>query len=60
MMKNLEEIRLILREHSQIIQQQFQVAEMLIFGSYAREQQTESSDVDILISYEKDPLNCIF
>lgn len=54
-MKTLEEIKGILQEHQELVRQQFRVTEMRVFGSYARGEQTEKSDVDILIGYERAP-----
>ncbi|MDJ1169645.1 nucleotidyltransferase family protein [Roseofilum sp. BLCC_M154] len=54
-MKTLEEIKCILQEHQELVRQQFRVTEMRVFGSYARGEQTEDSDVDILIGYERAP-----
>ena len=54
-MKSLEEIKDILRDHEEFVRQQFRVTEMRIFGSYARGEQTEESDLDILISYDNAP-----
>jgi len=54
-MKTLEEIKCILQEHQELVHQRFRVTEMRVFGSYARGEQTEDSDVDILIGYERAP-----
>lgn len=54
-MKSLEDIRAVLREHQEFVRERFRVTEMRVFGSYARQEQTAMSDVDILISYEQAP-----
>lgn len=35
----------------------FGVTEIGLFGSYARDEQTESSDIDLLIDYNKNEIN---
>lgn len=54
-MKTLEEIKQILRTSKPLLRRQYQVTEVGVFGSYARGEQTETSDVDILIDYEQAP-----
>lgn len=48
-MKNLEEIKKILESHREEIQRMYGLKEMGIFGSVVREEQKETSDIDILI-----------
>ena len=52
-MKKLEEIKEILRKHKKELRERFGVKEIGIFGSYVRNEQTESSDVDILVESER-------
>lgn len=52
-MKTLEEIKKILQEHKEEIRERYGVVILGIFGSYARKEQKETSDVDILIEIEK-------
>ncbi len=52
-MKTLEEIKKILREHKEELKRKFGVKEIGIFGSYVRNEQTEVSDIDILVDFEK-------
>ena len=52
-MRNVQEIVAILRQAMPELSQDFSVTRLAVFGSYARGQQTESSDVDILV--EVDP-----
>ncbi|BAS57993.1 nucleotidyltransferase family protein [Leptolyngbya boryana CZ1] len=54
-MKSIEEIRQVLRESKPLLRDQYRVTEVGIFGSYARGEQTETSDVDVLIDYEEAP-----
>jgi hypothetical protein len=54
-MKTLEEIQQILRQNKSLLQENYQIAQLGIFGSYARGEQTEESDIDVLIDYEQAP-----
>jgi len=51
-MKTLEEIKEILKEKEDLISGEFKARIIGIFGSYARKEQKEGSDVDILVSFE--------
>ena len=50
-MKKLKEIKKILEEHKSIIEKQFKVKEIGIFGSYVRGEQKDKSDMDILVEF---------
>jgi predicted nucleotidyltransferase len=52
-MKTVKEITQILAEHKEEIRQKYGVKIIGIFGSYARNEQKETSDIDILIELEK-------
>lgn len=52
-MKKIEEIKEILAKHKNKLHEKYSVIELGIFGSYVREEQKETSDVDILIEFEK-------
>ncbi|MEP0914181.1 nucleotidyltransferase family protein [Leptolyngbya sp. GB1-A1] len=54
-MKTLEEVKQQLIQIKPRLQQAYQVTQLGIFGSYARQEQTETSDVDVLIDYDKAP-----
>jgi uncharacterized protein len=54
-MKTLDEIKQILSERKSWLCETYQITELGIFGSYAREEQTQDSDVDVLIDYEQAP-----
>ena len=54
-MKSFEEIKEILSKSKPMVQEKYQVKELGIFGSYVRGEQNESSDLDILIAFEKAP-----
>jgi uncharacterized protein len=51
-MKTLTEIREILSQCKPIVQEKFKVRELGIFGSYLRQEQTEESDIDVLVEFE--------
>ena len=54
-MKTLSEIQRILKSNMAVFQTEYRITKLGIFGSYARGEQTETSDVDILVDYEKAP-----
>lgn len=49
-MKNIEPIN-ILKNNIQEIQKKFQVKELSLFGSAARDELTQKSDVDVLVTF---------
>ncbi|MDI6895765.1 nucleotidyltransferase family protein [Methanocella conradii] len=51
-MKSLEEIRSILEKHKEEIREKYGVVILGIFGSFARGEEREDSDIDILIELE--------
>ena len=44
-----------LREIKPILKEKYQLNEMALFGSYARNEQTSQSDLDIMVSTERIP-----
>ncbi len=58
-MKNLEEIKEIIRQHKQELEQKYKVKTIAIFGSYVRNEQREGSDVDILVEFSE-PVGFLF
>jgi predicted nucleotidyltransferase len=54
-MKTLQEIKQCLIENRSLLQEHYQVKEIGIFGSYIRQEQTETSDIDILVEFSKTP-----
>lgn len=52
-MKTLGEVKKILSEHKEELREKYKVKLLGIFGSYARGEQTEMSDVDILVEFEE-------
>ncbi|WP_425412053.1 nucleotidyltransferase family protein [Mesoaciditoga lauensis] len=51
--KSLEEIKKIMKDHEKILSEKFKVKSIMIFGSYARNEQKEGSDVDIIVDFSK-------
>lgn len=54
-MKTFDELRQILSLQKQSLCENYQITEIGIFGSYARGEETEASDIDILVDYETAP-----
>lgn len=52
-MKSIEEIKRVLNEHKKGIREKYGVNILGVFGSYARKEQDEASDVDILVEIER-------
>ena len=52
---NRQEILIQLINHAGQIRQLFPVRELSIFGSVARDQADENSDVDVLVEFDKKP-----
>jgi len=49
-----EEIILTLRQHLPEIKRKFPVSTLALFGSYARDEQTADSDIDVLVEFNGD------
>ncbi len=49
-MKTLQEIELTLGKHKQHLYSEYPIKSLAIFGSYARKEQNEASDLDIFLS----------
>lgn len=43
----------IIKKHKPILSEKFKVKSIGIFGSYARNQETDESDIDILVSFRE-------
>ena len=48
---NREQVLALLRAHKANLAERFGVAELALFGSFARDQATDDSDLDILVSF---------
>jgi uncharacterized protein len=58
-MKTLKEIEAILKQHEQELEEKYKVKKIGIFGSYARGEQQEESDIDIIVEF-KEPVGFLF
>jgi uncharacterized protein len=54
-MSDLDKIKKTLKQNKQNLQQEFNVKELGIFGSYVRGEQNRNSDVDILVNFSQTP-----
>ena len=52
-MQQTEEIKSIIKQHKPELERDYKVKSLAIFGSYARGEQNEESDVDILVEFDK-------
>ena len=52
-MKTFYEIKNILAQHKKELEEKYNIKEIGIFGSYVRNEQTDSSDADILVEFSK-------
>jgi len=52
-MKTIQEIQRILKEHKEEIREKYGIEIVGVFGSYARGEQKESSDVDIIVELKR-------
>ena len=52
-MKNIEEIKSILRGQKDKLRKMYRVKEIGIFGSYIRGEQKEKSDLDVLVEFDE-------
>ncbi|HMQ78674.1 MAG TPA: nucleotidyltransferase family protein [Ignavibacteria bacterium] len=50
---NKEKIISILKEHITILNDRYHLRRIGLFGSYAKESQTESSDIDLVVDFDK-------
>jgi predicted nucleotidyltransferase len=58
-MKTVDEIRSILSAHREVLRARFGVKEIGIFGSLARNEAERTSDVDIVVDFER-PIGLAF
>ncbi len=54
----VDEIKKILQSNKKYLEEKFFVDKFFLFGSYAKNQQTEQSDIDLLVSF-KQPVDFI-
>lgn len=53
-MLNTNEILEFLRNHRQTLKSDFRIVKLGLIGSFARGEQTEDSDIDLLVEFEPD------
>ena len=56
-METKEEILRFLKQNSELLKNRFHVTKVGLFGSFARDEQTKESDIDLLIELEKNTKN---
>lgn len=59
MKKTIEEVKACLRTCRPVLEREYGVTRLAIFGSYARSEQNEASDVDILVEL-REPMGLRF
>lgn len=52
-MKTIDEVREIITDRKHDLKDHFKVKEIGVFGSYVRGQQKETSDIDLLVEFER-------
>lgn len=52
-MRDIEELKVILQEHKHELENEYGVKTIGVFGSYIKNQEQKSSDLDILIEFQK-------
>lgn len=58
-MRDIDQIREILKEHKKELKEKYKVNKIAIFDSYARGEENKSSDIDILVEFEE-PVGFLF
>lgn len=57
--KRFDELKKIINQHRDILEQRYKVARIALFGSCVRGEQTDASDIDILVEF-KEPVGFTF
>ena len=52
---NRDELLNLLRTHKAILARRFGITELALYGSYARDEGTEASDIDVLVGFDAPP-----
>ena len=55
-----EDVLELLRSHKRVLRERFGVTEISLFGSFARDEATEDSDVDVVVEFDETPSWHIF
>lgn len=59
-MHNIEDIKQIIKEHKDKIEKKYNVKEIGVFGSVVHGEQTENSDIDILVEFDEKAITGFF
>ena len=54
-MKSFDEIKKLLAEHKETLENKYKVKSMGVFGSFVRGKQKKKSDIDILVEFSETP-----
>lgn len=54
-MSELEKIKKVLKQNRRLLQKDFKIKRLGLFGSYVRGEQKRTSDVDILVEFSQTP-----
>lgn len=54
-MKDTSQIQKILKDNIPKLQKEYEINQLGMFGSYARNEQTPESDLDLLVTFKKKP-----
>ena len=52
---NREDVLELLRSHKEDLKERFGVTEISLFGSFARDEATEDSDIDVIVKFKGSP-----
>ena len=50
---SIDEIKNLINEHKSVLSEKYNAESFLLFGSYAKNEQTADSDIDLLVNFEK-------
>jgi len=56
-MYNKNDILMFLKEHKSTLKKEYNLSKIGLFGSFARDEQTEKSDIDIILEFESKTSN---
>ena len=54
-MKNISQIQNALKDYIPQLKKEYQINQLGLFGSYIRDEQTQNSDIDLLVTFTKKP-----
>lgn len=52
---NRDTVVAILQKHKEVLRERFGVTDISLFGSFARDEATEESDIDVIVKFECEP-----